>query len=349
MEKKQRPPVYYSEYLQLDTILNAQHPESVKEGIRADDEMLFVIIHQTYELWFKQILHELDIIRNIFRQPNVPDNSPDIYNSVHRLKRICSILKVLVDQITIMETMTPLDFLDFRDLLRPASGFQSIQFKMIEAALGLSYEQRFGQEYYLSQLNETDINRVKKAEAEESLLVLLNKWLERMPFCKDETYWVQEQDAKTEIHPFWNKYRSTYAAGLSPMEQQNLVAFDQIFINEKDYPADRRLSSQASRNAFFIMLYRDYPLLHLPFELLSTLLEIDELLSLWRHRHIHMVQRTIGKRVGTGGSTGAGYLKSAADSHAIFKEIAELTSFLLPRHEVPELPKKVKDNLSYNR
>jgi len=345
MEKKQRPPVYYSEYLQLDKILNAQQPESTKEGIRADDEMLFVIIHQTYELWFKQVLHELDIVRNVFRQPNVPDNSPDIYNSVHRLKRICSILQVLVDQISVIETMTPLDFLDFRDLLRPASGFQSIQFKMIEAALGLSYEQRFGQEYYLSQLNETDISRVKQAEAEESLLVLLNRWLERMPFSRETAYW--EQQGGT--HPFWAAYRKIYAGGLSPMEQQNLETFDRIFMNEAEYPADRRLSSLASRSAFFIMLYRDYPLLQLPYELLSTLLEIDELLSLWRHRHIHMVQRTIGKRVGTGGSTGAGYLKAAADSHAIFKEIAELTSFLLPRHELPELPQQLKAELGYNR
>lgn len=347
MDKKQRPPVYYSEYLQLDKILNAQQPESAKEGIKADDEMLFVIIHQTYELWFKQILHELDIVRNIFRQSNVADNSPDIYNSVHRLKRICTILQVLVDQITVIETMTPLDFLDFRDLLRPASGFQSIQFKMIEAALGLNYEHRFGQEYYLSQLNETDINRVKQAEAEESLLVLLNKWLERMPFCKEHSYWNTDQDG--DMHPFWSSYRKTYADGLSPMEQQNLETFDRLFINENEYPADRRLSSQASRSAFFIMLYRDHPLLQFPYELLSTLLEIDELLSLWRHRHIHMVQRTIGKRVGTGGSTGAGYLKAAADSHAIFKEIAELTSFLLPRHQVPELPQQLKAELGYNR
>lgn len=339
--------MYYSEYLQLDKILHAQQPESAKEGIRADDEMLFVIIHQTYELWFKQILHELDIVREIFRQPNVADNSPDIYNSVHRLKRICSILSVLVDQISVIETMTPLDFLDFRDLLRPASGFQSIQFKMIEAALGLNYENRFGQEYYLSQLNESDINRVKQAEAEESLLVLLNKWLERMPFSNNIDYW-SEQGSDIS-HPFWTSYRQTYAEGLSPVEQANLNTFDSLFMNEANYPEGRRLSSKASRSAFFIMLYRDFPLLQLPFELLSTLLEIDELLSLWRHRHIHMVQRTIGKRVGTGGSTGAGYLKAAADSHAIFKEIAELTSFLLPRHEIPDLPGKLKSELGYNR
>lgn len=86
MDTKQRPPVYYSEYLQLDKILNAQFPESAKEGIKADDEMLFIIIHQTYELWFKQILHEVNIVRDIFKQPNVPDNSADIFNAVSRLK-----------------------------------------------------------------------------------------------------------------------------------------------------------------------------------------------------------------------------------------------------------------------
>ena len=135
---KQRRPVYYSEYLQLDKILNAQQPESEKENIHADDEMMFIIIHQTYELWFKQIIHELNITRRIFKQPRIPNNSPDIFNSVHRIKRICCILEIAVQQMTVMETMTPLDFLDFRDLLRPASGFQSIQFKIIEAARAMN-------------------------------------------------------------------------------------------------------------------------------------------------------------------------------------------------------------------
>src|SRR3954467_14705850 len=156
-QKKERAPVYYSEYLQLDKILNAQTPESGKENLPADDEMLFIIIHQAYELWFKQVLFELDIIRKIFRQPAIANSSPDIYNCAHRLKRICRILELAVNQMTIMETMTPLDFLDFRDLLRPASGFQSIQFKMIEAALGLNYGSRYGHNYYLSQLSEADI------------------------------------------------------------------------------------------------------------------------------------------------------------------------------------------------
>ncbi len=341
MERKERPPVYYSQYLQLDKILNAQQPESAKEGMKADDEMLFIIIHQAYELWFKQILHELDIIRSIFQQPNIENSSPDIYNSVHRLKRICSILEVAVMQMTVMETMTPLDFLDFRDLLRPASGFQSIQFKMIEAALGLSYGDRHGQNYYLSQLSQDDIDRVKKAESQQSLLVLINGWLERMPFLKTHQYWDQADDA------FWKEYRQAYADSLQPGEQANLDAFDSLFLADDNYPEERKLSADASRHALFIMLYRDYPLMQLPYELLSILLAVDENLAMWRHRHIHMVQRTIGKRVGTGGSTGADYLQKAASSHYIFRELAELTSFLMPRQHLPKLPEALVKDLSY--
>lgn len=345
MEKRQRPPVYYSEYLQLDKILDAQLPESSKEGIVANDEMLFIIIHQSYELWFKQIIHEVNIVRDVFKQPNIPNNSPDVYNCLHRLKRICAILELGVAQLGIMETMTPLDFLDFRDLLRPASGFQSIQFKIVEAALGLEFQQRHGQQYYLSQLNPKDVARVKKAEEEVSLMVLINRWLERMPFIKDGSYWNEEHSDR----PFWVQYRNAYAETLSDAEQHNLQMFDKLFMNASQYPEGRRLSADASRNALFIMLYRDYPLLHLPYEILNALLEVDEQLSMWRHRHIHMVQRTIGKRVGTGGSSGAEYLRGAADSHYIFREISELTSFLLPRNHLPTLPVNLTKDLSYTK
>jgi len=342
MQQQDRPPVYYSEYLQLEKILNAQHPESSKEGLQADDEMLFIIIHQAYELWFKQILFELDLVRKVFRQPQISNSSADIYNSVHRLKRVCRILEIAVNQMTIMETMTPLDFLDFRDLLRPASGFQSIQFKMIEAALGLQFEHRFGQGYYLSQLSQQDIDRVKKAESEQSLLSLINAWLERMPFANSTSYWPAPQT-------FWSQYRKAYASSLREGEASNLQNFDTLFHSQEQYPEGRSLSFAASQNALFIMLYRDFPLLHLPFELLSTLLEVDELLSLWRHRHIHMVQRTIGKRTGTGGSTGADYLQKAANSHYIFKELAELTSFLLPRTLLPKLPETVAAKMGFDQ
>src|ERR1700735_2963530 len=178
--------MHYSDYLQLEKILHAQQPESDKAGVPAHDEMLFIVIHQAYELWFRQLLYETDSVIDLLGQPTLNDDSPELQTIVHRLSRCVTILKVLVQQIDIMETMNPMDFQDFRDLLRPASGFQSWQFKLLEARLGLKYEHRFGQQYYLSQLNQQEIDIIKTAEEGASLLQLLNSWLERMPFPPDE-------------------------------------------------------------------------------------------------------------------------------------------------------------------
>ncbi|MBT8196754.1 MAG: tryptophan 2,3-dioxygenase, partial [Bacteroidia bacterium] len=111
--------VYYSDYLGLDKILNAQELESDKVNKHAHDEMLFIIIHQAYELWFKQVIYELGSVMDIFSQKSINDNAPDMQIAVHRLKRIVKILELAVQQVGIIETMTPLDFLDFRDMLRP--------------------------------------------------------------------------------------------------------------------------------------------------------------------------------------------------------------------------------------
>jgi len=170
--------VHYHDYLQLDKILNAQFPESDKQHLPAHDEMLFIIIHQAYELWFRQLHHEADSVVGIMSKPALNDNSPELQTVVHRLSRCVTILRVLVHQIDIMETMTPMDFLDFRDMLRPASGFQSWQFKELEAKLGLKFEHRHGKEYYTSQLRSEHVDVIKKAEGGRSLLQLLNNWLD---------------------------------------------------------------------------------------------------------------------------------------------------------------------------
>jgi tryptophan 2,3-dioxygenase len=95
------------------------------------------------------------------------------------------------------------------------------------------------------------------------------------------------------------------------------------------------------------MLYRGYPVLQLPFQLLKQVLEIDEQLSTWRYRHMNMVHRTIGTRIGTGGSSGRDYLKSALDKHYIFKEIAQLTSFLIERKKLPQLSNEMERRLGF--
>jgi tryptophan 2,3-dioxygenase len=347
---QQQKQVHYSDYLQLDKILNAQTLESDLLQQHAHDEMLFIVIHQAYELWFKQLLFEIDSMAAIMQKPAVNDNSPELQTVVHRLNRMVTILKVLVHQIDIMETMTPMDFLDFRDMLRPASGFQSWQFKLVEAKLGLKYQQRHGQEYYISQLRQQQIDIIRQAEKERSFLELLNAWLERMPFFEEEANWKNYKSvaglAPAPTGPFWNDYRHIYASGLAEAEQNNIQFFDAVFSDESATP-ERQLSPKACRAALFIMLYRGYPILQLPFQLLNGLLEIDEQLSTWRYRHMSMVQRMIGTRIGTGGSTGRDYLKGALDKHYIFAEISRLTSFLIERRKLPVLSIEMERRLGF--
>jgi tryptophan 2,3-dioxygenase len=333
-------PVYYGEYLQLDRIIESQQPESGREGNEpAHDEMLFIIIHQAYELWFKQVLYEVNSVIDIMSKPQLNDNSPEMQTVVHRMQRVVTILKVLVQQIDILETMTPMDFLDFRDMLRPASGFQSWQFKIIEARLGLRFEKRHGQEYYISQLQQKEIDIIKQNEDGQSVIELINKWLERMPFAEDSQYWGDTT--------FWEEYEKIYSSSLADAEKNNLAGYQKIFFSA-DHDPERSLSPKACRSALFIMLYRGYPMLELPFQLLDTLLEIDNQLGNWRYRHINMVRRMIGTRIGTGGSTGAGYLQGAMDKHYIFKEISQLNSFLIDRRKLPALPANLTERLGYN-
>jgi len=349
MQQKQ---VHYSDYLQLDKILNAQTLESDLLQQHAHDEMLFIVIHQAYELWFKQLLFEIDSVAAIMQKPAVNDNSPELQTVVHRLNRIVTILKVLVHQIDIMETMTPMDFLDFRDMLRPASGFQSWQFKLVEAKLGLKYQNRHAQEYYISQLRQQQIDIIRQAEKEKSFIELLNAWLERMPFFEEGENWKNYQpvgglpaSATTENGPFWTDYRHIYSSGLAEAEQNNLQFFDSVFSDAS--VGERQLSPRACRAAMFIMLYRGYPILQLPFQLLNGLLEIDEQMSTWRYRHMSMVHRMIGTRIGTGGSTGRDYLKGALDKHYIFADIARLTSFLIERRKLPVLSPEMEKRLGF--
>jgi tryptophan 2,3-dioxygenase len=329
--------VYYPEYLQLDKILNAQAPESDKHGVKAHDELLFIVIHQAYELWFKQMLHEVGSVIEIFSDRHVDDNNGELNVAVHRLERVKTILGVLVHQMDIMETMTPLDFLDFRDLLRPASGFQSMQFKVLEARLGLRMEKRFGRQYYTSQLKPGDKAEIEALESQPTLLELVNAWLERMPFL-ERSYWPGDGGA------FFDQLERSYTAGLVQGEEGNAALWRRIFV-EGD--PERRLSPKAARSALFIMLYRDEPIFQQAFRFLQVLLDIDEGLAAWRNRHINMVHRMIGLRVGTGGSTGKAYLKGAMDSHYIFSEIADLSSFLFERRRLPPLPASLKQAIGF--
>src|SRR5215203_2973646 len=171
---------YYGAYLRLDQLLGAQCPVSDAVGKPAHDEMLFITVHQVYELWFKQILHELTRIEADFSANPVDDRV--LGRMIHGLHRIHEIQKLLVHQLDVMETMTPLDFLDFRDLLYPASGFQSAQFREIEIRLGLPRETRIAFDRAPFESKLSDRERLVRAAERPSLLQLLDAWLSRTPF-----------------------------------------------------------------------------------------------------------------------------------------------------------------------
>ena len=366
------PDLYYSDYIELDKILNSQHPRSFESPEEGNDEMLFIIIHQVYELWFKQILFELDLVRHIFIRDRINDNSDDLSKVVQKLKRIGKILELINQQVSVLETMTALDFLEFRNVLLPASGFQSTQFRLIEAKLGLKMEQRHKKKYYKStrrgSLSEADLQEVDRAENESTLKELIVRWLERMPYLT-ERFWkeykrsspvdqhsspvdrrnspVDEQTTNSEDgekHKFWADYREAYQTSLSGNEADRLAEFDNVFFET----GRGTVPPAAMRAALFITLYRNLPIFHLPFELLNTLSEIDELLSNWRYRHFMMVRRMIGLRVGTGGTSGAGYLEGTLSQHYAFREITEVATFLIERSKRPVLPNALKEKVSFN-
>lgn len=354
--------MYYGEYLHLDNILNSQQPESFKTEHPAHDEMLFIIIHQSYELWFKQILFELEYVLKIFSKEKINDNSEDLNLVLHRLNRITKIFELLNQQVSILDTMTPLDFLEFRNLLTPSSGFQSAQFRLIEATLGLEMQNRHQNDYY-KRTNEggftqSDYQKISETETSQNLLQLINKWLERIPFFENE-FWKSYQAVSNNNsieHIFWNDYCQIYKAGLTEREYNKIADFDYVFFNKIFEGTDNErlktlrdnFSSAALRAALFIMLYRDFPVFQTSYQLLNSLIEIDHLMSNWRHKHLIMVRRMIGMRVGTGNTSGAGYLEGALNKHYIFRDLAALSTYLIERRNLPKLPQDLIKHLSFN-
>jgi len=350
----------YSDYLNLDKLLNSQVLKSVERSSATHDEMLFIIIHQVYELWFKQVLFELDSVLEIFKQKKVRES--DVSLAVKRLDRITEIQKILIDQIRVLETMTAMDFLEFRDDLFPSSGFQSAQFRLMENKLGLLVKDRinYGRQDYKNPLLESEKEPVIKSENKKSLFELLEIWLERTPFLLFEgfNFWEQySESVRTMLYKEEQSIRSNPNHSQKEIEyhlkehEKAIFSFeamiDPIKHNELIEKNNKRLSHKATQAALLIFLYREEPILHSPFNLLSKLMDIDELFTTWRQRHALMVRRIIGVKIGTGGSSGHTYLEKTADRHKVFAELADLSTFFIPRSSLPVLPEKIKKNLGY--
>jgi tryptophan 2,3-dioxygenase len=228
----------YAEYLRLDQVLTAQQ--------------LFIIIHQVYELWFKEVLHELDYLRGRL-------DADDLPKALGTFKRVLTILKVMVSQIDVLETMTPIDYLTFRDRLESGSGFQSAQFREFEFVLGA--KRRAAVDHF----PEGGVGRAA---------------LERR--FHEPTLW----DAF--VH---------YLARAGYPVPEDVLGRD----------VTQPIEASPGLQRVLVDLYRSDPS---TLQLCERLIDLDEGVQEWRYRHVKMVQRTIGTKRGTGGSSGAEYLKS---------------------------------------
>lgn len=236
----------YASYLRIDELLDLQTPRSAGPE---HDELLFIVIHQVYELWFKQLLHELDFLQARLRHNETP-------SAAHTIRRILTILKTIVAQVDVLETMTPLEFNAFRGFLESASGFQSLQFREIEFVLGY-----------------------KRAP--------MLKHLEDLP-GRDRLA------ARYAAPTLWDAFLHYLCAnGYS-------VPDDQL---QRD--VTQPLAPSPAVQAVLIDAYRHNPLVS---NLCERLVDMDEGFQEWRYRHVKMVERTIGMKAGTGGSSGAAYL-----------------------------------------
>jgi tryptophan 2,3-dioxygenase len=230
----------YGSYLRLAELLAQQVPQADPP---AHDELLFITVHQVYELWFGQLLHELETIRDAM-------TAGETWRARHLLRRVHAVDRLLIAQVDILETMTPQDFLEFRAALTPASGFQSVQYRELEFLAGLKDDR------YLTRfrgLTDAEAARLRRRLAEPSL---------------------------------WDAYLALLAA--------------------RGLPA----ASDAEVLASLAVVARDRAQYDDLWELAEDLLTHDELAGLWRARHVAMVERQIGTKSGTGGSTGAPYLRS---------------------------------------
>lgn len=355
------PPVHYHHYLQLDKLLDAQQLKSEEYGRPAHDELLFITVHQAYELWFKQILFELDSILEVMSQDKVDDKKMGLVQ--HRLHRIISIIRLVLGQIDVLETMTPLDFLDFREFLYPASGFQSSQFRLIETKLGLRDEDRlnYNQGPFYKHLEGKAQEEVKKALQNKNLFTAIEAWLERTPVLKtkDFDFWTTYKAAvdkmlNDDISVIKSIDRLTTEEkekNIKMLEASRLnfaALFEENSYKELQKAHNVRLSFKALQAALMISVYRDEPLFQIPYSIIQSLLDIDELLTQWRYRHALMAHRMLGKKIGTGGSSGHDYLKSATEKHKIFSDFFNLATFLIPRSQVPELPKELRAHTQFN-
>ena len=296
----------YSEYLRLEELLKLQ--TGVKGGKRSisNDELHFILVHQNFELWFKLIINELRSTRDILASDYVEETK--LPQAVHHMNRVIETFNLMAQQWKVMETLEPQDFLNFRDELGTASGFESFQMREMEALMGKKW---------------IDGKPAGKDDSnEKSLYEVTCDWLERTPIQGSTS---TSPDDENQVNVFISEYLAAHKK-LYPDTHQDAVTFF-----EEDSSLRRRRAGLV-----FIESYRELPLLAWPRKLISTLIELEESMILWRSAHARMVERMIGRRIGTGGSSGVDYLDMTT-KYRVFIDLWSVRSVLIKKEALPPL------------
>ncbi len=337
----------YADYLSLHELLSLQGDDDEL----SNDEQHFVIVHQNFELWFRLVLIELRAARTLLLQTTLPEE--DVPRIVHHLKRCIEIFRHMANQWKIMETLTPQDFLAFRDGLGTASGFESYQMRELELLLGLETKQRvagmdpLAHFRKLAERGETDAEVLERLEAEAAMPALgdiLAKWLLRTPIqgslsgdAGDEEKVSEFVDEYLAIH---KKIGDDAVARMSQHGVDNIEAVAARFAGAHEAAIDflrpDGVVSRSRAGLLFIESYRELPLLAWPRILIDTLVELEESLVLFRTHHVRMVERLIGRRVGTGGSSGVDYLEATLQ-YRVFGDLWAVRTILIKSEALPEL------------
>lgn len=353
-------PVSYWDYIRVEELLSLQGGLPNDDRQISNDEVLFITVHQVFELWFKLVLRELHAARDLFMAPRVAEQQ--LSGAVRSLQRTASILRVANQHWEVMETLTTREFLAFRDKLFPASGFQSAQLRQIEILFGLEMNERvpLGLEGgYLTALRSHDGTpspALARVEAQlrdrPTLKEAIDEWLFRTPI--DGSTPEDPRDAQN-VKRFLEAFLAAHAreidslaatAVASARTSEDAERIKKRYEDEKANvrafftPSDADGGAKRARERaamLFIETYRELPLLAWPREVLDGLVEVEQFLVILRQRHARMVERIIGRRTGTGGSAGVDYLDMTALKYRIFRDLWAIRTLQVRRAAAPEL------------
>lgn len=352
----------YWDYIRVDDLLALQTGVDGDEAALSNDEVRFIVIHQVDELWFKLAIRELVAARDLFAAAPVPETA--LSGAVLALQRLARIFELATHHFELMETMRTQDYLTFRDKLNPASGFQSAQMREIEILLGLDDGQRIpfgGEGSYLAALRgpageaSPALARVERRLADRpSLKQALEQWLYRTPI--DGSTPDQPGDAEAVaafVAAYLHGHEQLHERSLrEAVAVQALRADDRqrlearyrgqllgarrhLLAEDVEAGEPRRWRQRVRAAILFIDSFRMLPLLSWPSQIIDNLIEAEQRMLVFRQRHARMVERVIGRRVGTGGSDGVDYLDQTALRYRVFPDLWAARTLLLPPELMP--------------